>query len=49
MKIEDLDYTDAVKFLAQRAGLEMPENTYDDSMSKLRKRISGIKRPAALC
>ena len=47
MKIENLDYTDAVKFLAQRAGLEMPENTYDDSMSKLRKRIFEANREAA--
>lgn len=35
MKIENLDYVDAVKYLAQRAGLEMPENSYDDSMSVL--------------
>lgn len=47
MRIENLDYTDAVKFLAQRAGLEMPENTYDDSMSKLRKRIFEANREAA--
>lgn len=25
MKIENLDYVEAVKFLAQRAGMEMPE------------------------
>lgn len=37
MRIENLDYVDAVKYLAQRAGLEMPENSYDDSMSRLRK------------
>lgn len=47
MKIENLDYVDAVKFLAQRAGMEMPENTYDDSMSKLRMRILEANREAA--
>lgn len=47
MKIENLDYVDAVKFLAQRAGMEMPENTYDDSMSKLRMRIFEANREAA--
>lgn len=47
MKIENLDYIDAVKFLAQRAGLEIPENTYDDSMSKLRNRVFEANREAA--
>lgn len=47
MKIENLDYVDAVKFLAQRAGMEMPENTYDDSMSKLRTRVFEANREAA--
>ena len=47
MKIENLDYVDAVKFLAQRAGMELPENSYDDSMSKLRKRIYEANREAA--
>lgn len=47
MKIENLDYVDAVKFLAQRAGMEMPENTYDDSLSKLRMRIYEANREAA--
>ena len=47
MKIENLDYVDAVKFLAQRAGMELPENAYDDSMSRLRKRIFEANREAA--
>ncbi|MDO4830642.1 MAG: DNA primase [Clostridia bacterium] len=47
MKIENLDYVDAVKFLAQRAGLEIPENTYDDRLSKLRKRVFEANREAA--
>lgn len=47
MKIENLDYVEAVKFLAQRAGMEMPDNTYDDSLSKLRMRIYEANREAA--
>lgn len=47
MKIENLDYIEAVKFLAQRAGLEMPENTYDDGLGKLRNRILEANREAA--
>ena len=33
-KIENLDYVDAVKLLAQRAGLQMPQDGFDDSLSK---------------
>ena len=47
MRIENLDYIDAVKFLAQRAGMTMPENSYDDSMQKLRIRIYEANREAA--
>ena len=47
MRIENLDYIDAVKFLAQRAGMSMPEDSYDDSMSNLRKRIFEANREAA--
>ncbi|MBE6824136.1 MAG: DNA primase [Ruminococcaceae bacterium] len=47
MKIENLDYMEAVKFLAQRAGMDMPEETVDDSMSKLRTRVFEANREAA--
>ncbi len=47
MRIENLDYVEAVKYLAQRAGMEMPENSYDDSMARLRKRIYEANREAA--
>ena len=36
MKIDNLDYVEAVKYLAQRAGMDMPEDGYDDSLSRLR-------------
>ncbi len=47
MKIENLDYIDAVKYLAQRAGMNMPEDNFDNSMSDLRKRIYEANREAA--
>lgn len=46
-KIENLDYIDAVKLLAQRAGMEMPQDSYDDSMVKLKRRIYEINRETA--
>ena len=47
MKIENLDYVEAVKYLAQRAGIAVPEDSYDDSMSRLRKRVYEANREAA--
>ena len=47
MKIENLDYVDAVKYLAQRVGLDMPEDSYDDSLSNLRRRVFEANREAA--
>lgn len=47
-KIENLDYIDAVKSLAQRAGMQMPDdNSYDDSLAKKRRRILEINRATA--
>ena len=48
MKMENLDYVDAVKFLAQRAGMDMPEDSYDDSMSKLRTRVYEANRGSTI-
>lgn len=45
--IENLDYIEAVKFLAQRCGLKMPENDFDDSASKIKNRIYEANREAA--
>lgn len=47
MRAENLDYVEAVRLLAQRAGLDMPQDGYDDSLSKLRKRIFEANREAA--
>ncbi len=46
-KIEHLDYLDAVRFLADRAGLEMPRMEIDDTAGKLRRRILEANREAA--
>ena len=45
--VEHLDYIDAVKFLADRSGMRMPETGYDDSMQKLRIKVYEINRAAA--
>ncbi len=47
MKIENLDYIEAVKLLAARAGMSMPEDSYDDGLSKLKGRILEANREAA--
>ena len=46
-KIENLDYIDAVKMLAERAGMQMPQDGFDDSLSKKRRRILEINRETA--
>ena len=35
-KIENLDYIEAVKKLAERSGVNIPEGEYDDSYLKLK-------------
>ena len=44
--IENLDYIESVKFLAQRAGIPMPEEARDRS-SELKQRLLEINREAA--
>ncbi len=46
-QIENLDYIEAIRFLAQRAGLQVPENSVDDGMSRVRARIMEINRETA--
>ena len=48
MRIENLDYMDAVSRLADRAGLRMPENGQDDRELKLKNDIYEANREAAL-
>lgn len=46
MRVENLEYPDAVRLLARRAGMEVPEDGGDDS-SKLRARVLEANREAA--
>ena len=47
-RIENLDYIDAVKFLADRSGMKMPEQKNEnDQVSRLRLRILEANREAA--
>ena len=46
-QIENLDYVEAVKVLAERAGMKMPEDGYDDSLARHRQRILAANREAA--
>ncbi len=45
--IENLDYIEAIKLLADRSGLKMHDAEYDDSGAKLRRRIFEANRAAA--
>ncbi len=46
-RIENLDYMEAIRLLAQRGGLEMPENQGSDQTAQLKKRILEINRETA--
>ncbi len=46
-KVENLDFMESVRFLAQRAGMQVPEEQADDSMAKLRTKILQINRETA--
>lgn len=45
--IENLDYMESIKLLAERSGVNLPENGYDDSMQRLKNRIYDINRETA--
>lgn len=46
--IENLDYIDAIRFLADKNGMDMPdENTYDSTVNKRRLRMLEANREAA--
>lgn len=46
-QIENLDYIEAVKLLAERSGVTLPQDGYDDSMQKLKNTIFEINRETA--
>ena len=45
--IENLDYSEAVRFLADKSGLALPADGYDDGMAKMRRRMLDANREAA--
>ncbi len=45
--IENLDYIEAVKLLADRSGITIPEEGYDNSIQNLKKTILDINRETA--
>lgn len=45
--IENLDYMESIKLLAERSGITLPQDGYDDSMQRLKKRIYDINRDTA--
>ena len=48
MRIENIEYLEAIRLLAQRAGLEIPESSArDEGISKLKNRIYEANREAA--
>ena len=46
-RIENLDYLEAVRMLADRAGMALPEDGFDDSMAKQRTAVLEANRAAA--
>lgn len=46
-RIENLDYVEAVKKLAEQSGITIPEGDYDDSYLKLKNRIYEVNRETA--
>lgn len=46
-RIENLDFMEAVKLLADRAGMQMPQESYDDGLVKLKNRVLEANRAAA--
>lgn len=47
MEIENLSYIDAVRFLAKRVNLEVPDDRQDDDAARRRQRILALNRDAA--
>ena len=47
-KIENLEYIEAIHFLAKQAGIEVPEDDVDDGAAVIKTKILEINRKAAL-
>ena len=47
MSVENLSFPEAVRFLAERAGMQVPEDGQDQELPRLRKRMLELNREAA--
>ena len=47
MEIENLSYPDAIRFLAKRVGMEVPEDNTDREESRRRQRVLALNKDAA--
>ena len=45
--IENLDYIESVKYLAEKSGITLPQDGYDDSFSKMKNTVLDINRETA--
>lgn len=45
--LENLDYIESVKLLAERSGVALPQDGYDDSLSRLKNKIYEINKETA--
>ena len=45
--IENLDYIESVKLLAEKSGVTLPQDGYDDSMQRLKNKVYDINRETA--
>ena len=45
--MENLDYIESIKLLAERSGVALPQDGYDDSMTRLKNKIYDINRETA--
>lgn len=45
--IDNLDYIESIKLLAEKSGVALPEDGYDDSMQRLKNKIYDINRETA--
>lgn len=45
--IENLDYVESIKYLAEKSGVTLPQDGYDNSMQKLKNTVYDINRETA--
>ena len=46
--MENLDYIESIKLLAEKSGVALPQDGYDDSMQRLKNTVYDINRETAM-